>query len=260
MTDKSKPSPGVVDAAVERMREARSSREAIEAECMTPLPQSAVSSRQQAGATLSYVQQHYVIRRLCEVFGPLGFDVETVSCELVCQPYEVTNERSQKTTWRVGYRAKVQITVWSLDGRGTIKEGTGVGQGIDKDLILAHESGAKEAETDALKRAARLLGDSFGLALYDKQQEHVETLAQSVIRLVREGDISTAKRVAKQHWRGLNAQQRKDVTEAIQTAEKAAQEAASSARQQRAESEDEHLTEALSEAVEQGGERDGEAA
>ena len=42
---------------------------------------------------------------------------------------------------------------------------------IDADLGQAHESAIKEAETDSMGRALMTLGNPFGLALYDKQQE-----------------------------------------------------------------------------------------
>nr|WP_233130301.1 Rad52/Rad22 family DNA repair protein [Synechococcus sp. 1G10] len=53
---------------------------------------------------------------------------------------------------------------------GIVREGCGVGHGIDVDLGQAHESALKEAETDAMKRALMTFGNPFGLALYDKQQ------------------------------------------------------------------------------------------
>ena len=58
-----------------------------------------------------------------------------------------------------------------------IREGTGAGHGIDTDLGQAHESALKEAETDAMKRALMTFGNSFGLALYDKQQREVTSSA-----------------------------------------------------------------------------------
>ena len=197
-------------------------REQIERECMAPLPREAVSQRSQGGATLSYVDQHYVINRLCDVLGPLGFETQTLALEAVCEPYKTTTSRG-KEVWRVGYRATVRLTVHVPNGvhHTTIaKEGSGAGQGIDADLILAHESALKEAETDALKRAARLLGTSLGLALYDKQQADVVSEACArVLRLVNDGALAEAKAEAKRLWGELNAADRKRVTEAIKGAE-----------------------------------------
>jgi recombination DNA repair RAD52 pathway protein len=51
----------------------------------------------------------------------------------------------------------------------------GYGDGSDKtNPGKAHELAAKEAVTDALKRCAKNLGMSMGLALYDKTQENVD--------------------------------------------------------------------------------------
>src|SRR5690606_28919647 len=83
-------------------------REQIERECMAPLPREAVSQRSQGGATLSYVDQHYVINRLCDVLGPLGFETQTLALEAVCEPYKTTTSRG-KEVWRVGYRATVRL-------------------------------------------------------------------------------------------------------------------------------------------------------
>lgn len=202
-------------------------REQIEKACMEGLPREAVSQRSQGGATLSYVDQHYVIHRLCEVFGPSGFETQTLELVPVCEPYQ-TKTSSGKDVWRVGYRATVRLTVhlYAGDFVGSApvhteihKEGSGAGQGIDKDLILAHESALKEAETDALKRAARLLGTSLGLALYDKKQTDVvgEACAK-VLRLVGDGLVVEAKAESKRLWGDMNGEDRKRVTAAIEAA------------------------------------------
>ena len=53
-------------------------------------------------------------------------------------------------------------------------DGTGYGDGSHALRGKAHEAALKEAETDATKRALVPFGDPFGLALYDKEQRHVE--------------------------------------------------------------------------------------
>lgn len=129
------------------------------------LSRSAVKSRSQGGAALSYVDTYYVIKRLNECFGNLGWDSETVDMVLVSNPGD-----------KAAYRAKVRITAIVATGDGgymkVCKEGTGWGS--DKSTNNAHEMACKEAESDALKRAAMKFGMSLGLALYDKSQENVE--------------------------------------------------------------------------------------
>jgi DNA repair and recombination protein RAD52 len=39
-------------------------------------------------------------------------------------------------------------------------------------LADAHEGGAKEAVTDAIKRTLKSFGNQFGLSLYDKSRQH----------------------------------------------------------------------------------------
>lgn len=55
---------------------------------------------------------------------------------------------------------------------GVTREGlaVGVGNGKPENAGDVIESAVKEAETDALKRALRSFGNTFGLALYDKDK------------------------------------------------------------------------------------------
>ncbi len=133
------------------------------------LSRSAVKSRSQGGANLSYVDTYYVIKRLNECFGNLGWDSETVAM------VEVPGNTDRNGKQLVAYRAMVRITATvAVDGGGymkIVKEGTGWGS--DKSTLNPHEMASKEAESDALKRAAMKFGMSLGLALYDKSQENV---------------------------------------------------------------------------------------
>ena len=59
------------------------------------------------------------------------------------------------------YPPRVRVTVTADELTPLVQEGGG----------QAHESAIKEAETDSMGRALMTLGNPFGLALYDKQQE-----------------------------------------------------------------------------------------
>jgi len=145
-------------------------RQEIEKQLDENIPASAVAKRSGGGSkALSYLETWYVIDRLNRVFGNMGWDCETTEMHLVSTGDSLP-----------AYRAKVKITVSSpvteADGsvvgfRNVVKEGTGWGS--DKSKQNAHEMACKEAESDALKRAAMKLGKSMGLALYDKTQEFV---------------------------------------------------------------------------------------
>lgn len=133
-----------------------------------PLDSSVVKERDQSGIKLSYVESWYVIGQLNEVFGFDGWDRETVSVTCIQQ------DTNQKGTPRVAYTAQCILTVRFPDTGVTVKRyGTGFGNGFDSDPGKAHESAIKEAESDAMKRAAMTLGNRFGLALYDKTRVNV---------------------------------------------------------------------------------------
>ena len=128
-----------------------------------PLNSAHVSKRKGAGNfTLSYIEGWWAISEANRIFGFDGWTRETIGLTKV-QEIEVSSK------WRVAYICKCKVII----GDGVVREGTGYGQGIDKDLGGAHESAVKEAETDAMKRALMTFGNPFGLALYDKTQANV---------------------------------------------------------------------------------------
>jgi recombination DNA repair RAD52 pathway protein len=121
-----------------------------------------VKGRQQAGRNVSYVEGWHVIAEANRIFGFGGWQRHTLYCGEVSR-VERGIGNPPKPGWKVGYEAKVRIVVGDI-----IRDGTGHGSGIATDLFDAIESAAKEAETDAMKRAFVTFGNPFGLALYDK--------------------------------------------------------------------------------------------
>ena len=132
-----------------------------------PLSSANVKTRKMAGRTLSYLEGWVAIAEANRIFGHDGWDRQTVYCKEISRQ-EVKIGNQQKAGWKVGYEAKVLI----LAG-GASREGTGHGNGTMTDLFDCIESAAKEAETDAMKRALMTFGNPFGLALYDKEQKNV---------------------------------------------------------------------------------------
>jgi len=130
-----------------------------------------VKTREQSGRKLSYIEGWHAIAEANRIFGFDAWTRETLDVKCVAE-----NQRPMKSGqgWGVSYIAKVRVTV-----DGVVREGIGAGHGIDRDLGLAHESAIKEAETDAMKRALMTFGNPFGLALYDKAQENVESPAEA---------------------------------------------------------------------------------
>jgi len=148
----------------------------IENELSGPIPRSAVSERQgPGGRSLSYLQAHYVIDRMNKVFGALNWSSNTIEVTCVHRG-EIESYGKKKHT--AHYLARVQIEVQAKGADGQVYRtshvGTGYGDGDDaQNPGKAHELAMKEAESDALKRAIKNLGQSMGLALYDKEQSNV---------------------------------------------------------------------------------------
>jgi len=125
-----------------------------------------VTQRTQSGRTLDYIEGWQAISEANRIFGFDGWDRETV--ELIEVRRDQVKDKYGKDQWRVGYMAKVRVSV-----SGVKREGTGFGSGAMGDLGEAIESAIKEAETDAMKRALMTFGNPFGLALYDKSKANV---------------------------------------------------------------------------------------
>ncbi len=113
------------------------------------LDASVVRTRKQAGQTLSYVGGEYVIARLNDVFGFDGWSVAYGA-----------------PTVREGDRPVIYVPV-TLTAAGISRGDVGVGLAATNSGD-AFETAIKAAYTDGLKRAARTLGNTLGLALYEK--------------------------------------------------------------------------------------------
>ncbi len=128
-----------------------------------------VKTRQQGNISLSYLEGYDIIdtANFAFGFGNWSYEVKELS--------QVSEEMNQNQNKVIGYRAIVTITIYDLHHKATVtREDVGFGTGIARDYASAHESGAKEAVTDALKRAFRTFGNQFGNALYDKSQKNVD--------------------------------------------------------------------------------------
>lgn len=137
-----------------------------------PLNSSHVKEREQGGRKVSYVEGWHAIAEANRIFGFDGWDRETILLQETNRDLVTLTPRngSPYEQWRIGYIAKVRVTVG-----GVVREGTGYGSGMGKPEAVgdAVEGAIKEAETDAMKRALMTFGNPFGLALYDKTQANV---------------------------------------------------------------------------------------
>jgi len=144
-------------------------------ELKKPLDSAKVKQREKGKVVLSYIESWQAIDEANRIIGFDGWDRETIYCKEVSRvACKVGKAEYVKDGWKVGYEAKVKITA-RHDNQLIIREGTGHGSGQMVDLFDCIESAAKEAESDAMKRALMTFGNPFGLALYDKEQRNVES-------------------------------------------------------------------------------------
>ena len=122
-------------------------------------------TRQWQGKTLSYIEGWHAISEANRIFGYDAWDRQTANLKCV-------SEIQGRDRSSCAYLAKVRITVRAGPHK-VIREGTGAGHAAGATIAEAHALAAKEAETDATKRALSTFGNPFGLALYDRDQKGV---------------------------------------------------------------------------------------
>jgi len=132
------------------------------------IPRSVVSVRE---GKYHYLEGWFVIDRLNQVLGQGNWNYEIVKLE---KTYETQIEKNGKKGRALSYLATIKLSGVLTEGRSFAFIDVGAGKGIDYGIGTdADESAAKEAVTDGVKRCAKNLGMSFGLALYDKNQTFV---------------------------------------------------------------------------------------
>jgi len=133
---------------------------------------SRIKSRTKGNLTLSYLEGFDLIETANKIFGYGNWSYTITSLD------QVSQETNSNQNIVICYKALILLTVYNADHSKHIsKEDVGFGTGIAKMLADAHEGGAKEAVTDAIKRAMRSFGNQFGNSLYDKSRNH-QTQAQ----------------------------------------------------------------------------------
>jgi len=84
----------------------------------------------------------------------------------------VSQELNHNQNHVICYKALVTVVIYDVSHTKQVsREDVGFGTGIAKSLADAHEGGAKEAVTDAIKRTMRSFGNQFGNSLYDKSRQ-----------------------------------------------------------------------------------------
>jgi len=131
------------------------------------LDSSRIKNRQKGNISLSYLEGFDIIETANKIFGHGNWDYTITTLEQVSQ--EVNSNQNHI----ICYKAIINVVVHDLSHSKLVsREDVGFGSGIAKTLADAHEGGAKEAVTDAIKRTLRSFGNQFGNSLYDKSRQH----------------------------------------------------------------------------------------
>jgi len=131
------------------------------------LDSSRIKSRSKGNVSLSYLEGFDVIETANKIFGYGNWSYNISTLE------QVSQEQNHNQNNVICYKAIIQIKVHDIQhSKSVTREDVGFGTGIAKTLADAHEGGAKEAVTDAIKRTLRSFGNQFGNSLYDKSRQH----------------------------------------------------------------------------------------
>lgn len=152
-----------------------------------------------------YVDALHVIREANRIFGEGGWSYTVTRLEKVSeQTVQLSGSNGPYEQFRVGYLASVVVDVAGVKREGCA---VGMGNGNPNSMADQHESAVKEAETDALKRALRSFGNTFGLALYDKDKNNREVgkpeMTDAQKRDIIKGAISKCQNVVEldEYWK-----------------------------------------------------------
>lgn len=131
------------------------------------LDNSRIKKRDKGNVSLSYLEGFDIIETANKIFGYGNWSYTISTLE------QVSQETNEKQNIVICYKAVVSIIVYDTHhSKQVSREDVGFGTGIAKTLSDAHEGGAKEAVTDAIKRCFRSFGNQFGNSLYDKSRSY----------------------------------------------------------------------------------------
>jgi hypothetical protein len=106
-----------------------------------------------------------VLAHLTRIFGFMDWSKE-IEYGLI---FESQRDPTKAGGWDVAYHAKCRLSVTDPDGMTTVREDAGTGSAKNQPSRAdAHDLAIKAAVSGALKRAAKDLGNQFGLSLYKK--------------------------------------------------------------------------------------------
>ena len=128
---------------------------------------SRIKIREKGNISLSYLEAFDIIESANKIFGYGNWSYAVSSL------VQVSQEQNHNQNVVICYKAVVRVVAKDITHTKEVsREDVGFGSGIAKTLSDAHEGGAKEAVTDALKRCFRTFGNQFGNSLYDRSKNH----------------------------------------------------------------------------------------
>lgn len=134
---------------------------------MKPIRSTRISSRQQGGKTLSYVEAWDIKAHLTRIFGFGNWDSEMLEYRhIVDREYESSNGKPMIESV---YSCRIRLTIRDQWGQllcTHAEAAVGSTSGPAAMLGEHHDNALKTAASDALKRCAINLGSQFGLSLY----------------------------------------------------------------------------------------------
>jgi recombination DNA repair RAD52 pathway protein len=119
---------------------------------------------------MAYLETWDVLAHLNRIFGFEGWYKHVLDVQPIYDEYVTwTTNQGDKSGWDVAYRATVRLIVKDPEGHVVkVSEDVATGQAQHQPSRGdAHDLAIKSAVSDALKRAAKDLGNQFGLSLYD---------------------------------------------------------------------------------------------
>lgn len=129
------------------------------------------------GKGKAHVAQQDVTAHLTRIFGFVGWDKEVLNVALVFEQENPKNKLENpdnpkiQNGWDVCYRALVRLTLKDAAGDTlSVKEDGSAATAQNQARGDAHDLAYKSAISLSTKRAAKDLGDQFGLSLYNKGQ------------------------------------------------------------------------------------------
>jgi DNA recombination protein Rad52 len=154
-------------------------------------PQTALRTRQQGRASLTYLEGWWVIDQLNDIFQHDGWSDFLIGEPKVLFADWIQGKNGKR--FLVSMQATVKIVIHS-DVCGQVEHAdVGYGDGTvynHSGIADAYELAGKEAVTDALKRAARKLGNRLGNILYDKAYLHSGHSASDTLDQPQGGNFS----------------------------------------------------------------------